>query len=534
VAERAAGKKGACPHCGTFIVIAEKHFDVPAANTGSRPREWKPGAVFPAFAGHEGHVHSLQWSRGGQLVLSAGADGTIRLWEASTGREELRLGGHDGGVLSAAFGLDGGYILSGGSDKNVKLWKISSGKCLRTFQGHEGQVNATAFCPTGRYGLSASSDKTVRIWELASGKCIKILKKHKAVVTSLACDPAGEHFLSGGYDKILRLWRSTKWKQAARLKGHGGPILDLCVNADGGLAISGSADRTAAIWDIVRQRALRVLKGHLSSVDAVALSLDGAFAATGGADWTLRIWDAKTGKRRFAIETEEQAITAVGFDTESPRLAAADSSGCIRLYDARTGEMISVLGGAEDSVTVLCPHCRRKMHLPPALAGAEGRCPYCERSFCAAAWSPHESQRLYERAINLMHEGHLERALGVLEEAIEKQFDNYDAHFRAVQCARRMAKNFEQSDEYAEAVAMLQKTLELFARPRPWPARLHADASRLAYEAAFTAAKICRYKLSQTERAMEYCRTASTFLTTPELEDLMERIAQGTPPPELG
>jgi len=532
VAEKAEGKKGACPHCGTFIVIAGKHFDVSKRSAAARP-DWRPGAAFPAFSGHQGQVQSLRWSHGGRLVLSGGDDGTIRLWETDNGREELCLEGHEGKVYSAVLGLDGGYILSGGSDKSVKLWKISSGKCLRTLEGHEGPVNAVAFCPRGRYGLSASSDKTIRIWELASGKCIKILKKHKAPVTSLVCDPRGEYFISGGYDKFLRLWRTAKWKQAAKLKGHGGPVLAIDVNADGGFLISGGADRTAAIWDTLRQRTLRVLKGHLSSVDAVAISFDGAFAATGGADWMLRIWDAKKGKRRFAIETEGQAITAIAFDPESPRLAAADSSGLIRLYDARTGEMLSVFGGAQDSVTVLCPHCRRKSHLPADVAGAEGRCPFCDRLFTATVWSPHESERLYERAVSQMHDGLPDRALGTLEEAIQRQFDNHDAHLKAITCTCRMARDFEQSNEYAKAVEMLQRGLDLFERASPWPGSLHADAGKLVYEAAFLAARICRFNLDDSDRALEFCKIARAFRTTPELEDLVERITEGAPPPEL-
>jgi tetratricopeptide (TPR) repeat protein len=434
----------------------------------------------------------------------------------------------DGGeIISAQIGIDGNYVISGGEDCKVRIWKISSGKCIRALEGHTAAVNSTAFCPQGRYGISASADKTIRIWELASGKCIKILNKHKASVTSIACDAVGEVFATGGYDKLVRLWRSGKWRQSAKLKGHGGPVLSLAANADGGFLISGSADRTAAIWDINKRKALRALKGHLSSVDAVALSFDAGLAATGSADWTLRIWDARKGKRRFAIETEETSITALAFDPESPRLAAADSSGLIRLYDARSGELMRTLGGKEGSVAFMCPFCRQMAHVPQALIGQTGLCPACGKSFTAAVWAPEDSRKAYDRALRVIREGNLEQALRCLEEAITHQHDNYEAHIKAVACRYRMAEGFAEASRYLEAVEMLQAALEMFNRARPWPGDFIREASKLAYDTAFLAGKICRFSLSDAARAREFCRIAQTFFDTPEVEDLLAHMGNG-------
>jgi WD40 repeat protein len=52
-------------------------------------------------------------------------DNTIRLWEASTGKERRRLKGHRGGVVCLTFTPDGRSVATGSEDTTLLLWDLT-------------------------------------------------------------------------------------------------------------------------------------------------------------------------------------------------------------------------------------------------------------------------------------------------------------------------------------------------------------------------------------------------------------------------
>jgi WD40 repeat protein len=66
---------------------------------------------------------------------------------------------------------DGHRAVSAGRDGTLRLWGIESGECIRRFEGHANVVHGLSVTPNGRRVVSAGSDGTLRVWNLNSGTC---------------------------------------------------------------------------------------------------------------------------------------------------------------------------------------------------------------------------------------------------------------------------------------------------------------------------------------------------------------------------
>ncbi|MFZ5635486.1 MAG: WD40 repeat domain-containing protein, partial [Pseudomonadota bacterium] len=61
-------------------------------------------------------------------VVSGSDDGTVRVWDASSGDSVRELRGHEGVVLSVALSADGGRVVSGSSDGTLRCFSGAGGR----------------------------------------------------------------------------------------------------------------------------------------------------------------------------------------------------------------------------------------------------------------------------------------------------------------------------------------------------------------------------------------------------------------------
>jgi WD40 repeat protein len=87
--------------------------------------------------------------------------------DAEDGSVQQVFEGHSYAVTSLAFSADGLLIVSAGEDQRVYLWDASTGERLGDLSGHAAPVNSVAFSPDGAVIASAAVDGTIRMWRIA-------------------------------------------------------------------------------------------------------------------------------------------------------------------------------------------------------------------------------------------------------------------------------------------------------------------------------------------------------------------------------
>jgi WD40 repeat protein len=111
--------------------------------------------------GHRGRAYSARWADRRQ-VLTAGADGTARLWDGDTGRGISVLHGYF--PIDAAVTPDGTMIVAGGVDGVLWFWDRENGRPLWTLQAHRARVAGLHF--EGDDIVTRGSDGSVSRWTL--------------------------------------------------------------------------------------------------------------------------------------------------------------------------------------------------------------------------------------------------------------------------------------------------------------------------------------------------------------------------------
>ncbi len=163
-----------------------------------------------------GNVRGTAWHPEGKL-LAATCDKTnaiaIHVWNAVTGQLQAEMKGHQGGGVGCVFNHAGDVLVSNGWDGTVRLWDPWTGHQLLT---------------SGQGGLQFSRDdrlmggfagSRVGLWEVALGReCGKLAAALEVGKGPWSVDfsPNGR-LLASGHEDGVRLWDLASWREAAQL-----------------------------------------------------------------------------------------------------------------------------------------------------------------------------------------------------------------------------------------------------------------------------------------------------------------------------
>jgi len=238
--------------------------------------------------GHWGDVESVAFSLDGKRIISGCSRGMVKVWDATSGaevmtisadRKEWPVRGPTRYVNCVAIGADSKRIVSSRWDGTIRMWDAASGKEVMTLNGHGGPVWSIAFSSDSKRIVSGSTDKTIKVWDVASGAELMTLRGHKGPVESVAFSQDGKRIVSGSTDRTIKIWDMASEAELVTLRGHKGPVKAVAFRPDGKRIISGSGDRTIKVWDVASGTELMNLRlrGHDGLITSVAFSPVGSF-----------------------------------------------------------------------------------------------------------------------------------------------------------------------------------------------------------------------------------------------------------------
>lgn len=311
------------------------------------------GREIRTLRGHEKQVYQVAFSPDSELLASASEDGTARIWKVRTGELVHTLNGHGGPMTSVAFNLGGDLLASGGQDNHARVWNVATGREVRVLLGHAGYVTAVTFSRADDSLLATgAADNEVRLWDARSGTLLHTFKGHDGGVNALAFSPRGNLLASGSRDYTVRLWDVRAKAARAILDGHAYSVTSLSFTPDGSTLASSSEDHTIRLWSVGSASLIRTLDAHGFRADSVDFSPDGRRFISSGADETIKVWDIASSAVLLELRLQSSPEMPVAFSRDGKRLAAAKLNE-ISLQVVGEGREAQTLRGHSAFVTAL-------------------------------------------------------------------------------------------------------------------------------------------------------------------------------------
>jgi WD40 repeat protein len=323
----------------------------------------------------------------GKRIVSSGRDGTLGIWDASSGTRLHFLEGHDG-LCTGYCSPNNRWIVSYGQDKTVRCWDAASaisglelwkqsGQSAISFRGPL-DVCGNCFSEDGSRVLSRADDGSVCVWESATGKAIARLSSPARVFGAVFVK-GGSQVAAWGLDKKLRVWDLPSGKPANEIELGSDlvPFLDqVSINPDGRMLLTANFDRKAGT-QVVKLRDLATGKTvqqyeivQKTTVKGLTFSPDSRLAAAGG-NWMFvwRLpkldpggapaasvppiveWRTEKGAveiRRFHGHTDFVHNVTLSPDGKTAVSVGADRTGII--WDVETGKLRHRLSGSPDTL----------------------------------------------------------------------------------------------------------------------------------------------------------------------------------------
>ena len=301
---------------------------------------------------HGSGISSVSFSPDGKTVASAG-DTWMKIWDVPTGRLLRTIGGHEDSVLSLSYSGLGDRLVSASADHSVRVWEASSGKELRRILVTGGFTEGVydvraAFSPNGQEVATFAGDDTVRVWNLSDGKERVRLKGQAKARTPLyaAFSPDGKTLCWGGGDSKVRFLDLESVKPVFEFDGGEGSLQGIAYSPKGELVSLLRSDNTILVWD-QSSRSKRTQLSGLEGSTSTVFSPDGKLIASGGKGCRIRVWDVESGQQRTWGRLDRSPgprICSVSFSPDGKVLASGDDWGRIVFWDTLSGKERDLIG----------------------------------------------------------------------------------------------------------------------------------------------------------------------------------------------
>ena len=145
-----------------------------------RTQEYKPV--------RQGNITAVSFSPGGRLLATAGADGSVFVWNLEKGGALQKKFQGSGHLLDVVFSPAGSLLATASFEGTGMVWNAGAGR-VAVLAGHTNAVTRASFSGDGTLIATSSEDWTSRVWKAKGGRQLLVLAGHHGPSTTPSSAP---------------------------------------------------------------------------------------------------------------------------------------------------------------------------------------------------------------------------------------------------------------------------------------------------------------------------------------------------------
>ncbi|QIX01447.1 hypothetical protein AMS68_006964 [Peltaster fructicola] len=259
----------------------------------------------------------LAYSPNGQTLITAGANGALRIYKHNTDSEPVILDVLTDAHTSIVATNDKVYV--GAEDGSVTKYALGDVSMDDILTRCAAPIRDLALSPDGNWLAVASDENDVKIVNTSDMSQVKYLREQNRSAKHISFDPTGLHIAVSCSDGSIYIYsvssepRLTKKIDGIipRLEGDAESSSKVQWHPDGRAISAPTSSNLYAVLSTNEWKQRTAFSGHAGDITAAAWSPNGALLATAGKDHQVIVWEARTQRKLARFQDTEHNILSM-------------------------------------------------------------------------------------------------------------------------------------------------------------------------------------------------------------------------------